>query len=282
MAPLSPLPEMFRRTPITSWDSIDTCFGDEFYNLNGQKIIRGEPFDPTAPLPVVLDNHKMLFGDMIPATSWGSSLSNLLTKASWDKLRQPLIARHHNICEVCGKQYKTLDVHEIWDYKDPTPEEIEASNEKTRQEKTAYYAIGLQRLVGLVAICKSCHLCFHLGFARVQDRYQDTVDRLRAVNGWTQQEVEHYIREVEYRFEHRSKFLWALDLSFCQNHPDGGITIKGEWMRQHDDVAYLVSVDKKTGEERATWILNTAWKPARAPEFVAPTSIKDFEEAYSR
>jgi 5-methylcytosine-specific restriction endonuclease McrA len=272
---------MYKRTPITSWDCIDTIFGDVFYNLNGQRIKRGEPFDPAAPLPVVLDNHKMLYGDLIPGTSWGSSLSNLLTKSSWDKMRHPLIARHNNICEICGKRYETLDVHEIWDYKDPTPEEIEASNEKTRQEKEAYYPIGIQRLAGLVAICKSCHLCFHLGFARVQDRYDETIDRLRDVNGWTQAEVEQYAHELEYRFKRRSEFLWAMDLSFCQDHPDGGITIKGEWVRKDDNVPYLVSEDKKTGDERATWILNTAWKFARAPEFVAPTSLNEFEKAMS-
>ncbi|GAB0154543.1 hypothetical protein [Marinobacterium sp. BA1] len=278
---LPPLAEMFTRPMIASWDSIDSTFGDTFYNLNGQKIKRGEPFDPGAPLPVVLDHNKMLYGDLIPATSWGGSLSNLLTKSSRDKLRHPLIEEHHNICEICGKRFETLDVHEIWDYKDPTPEEIEASNEKTRQEKEAYYPIGIQRLVGLVAICKSCHLCFHLGLARVQDRYDDTIDRLRDVNGWTQAEVEQYTHELEYRFKCRSEYLWALDLSYCQDHPDGGITIKGEWVRKDDNMPYLVSVDKASGDERATWILNTAWKFARAPAFVAPMSVGEFENALS-
>lgn len=271
------LEDLFHRNPIQSWDDVTTFFGDKFYNLDGKAIRRGEAFDHTSPLPIILDNKKSVLGDLIPSSSWGSSLKNLLTQTSWDKLRHPIIESHHKICEMCGQWHNSLDVHEVWHYYEPTQESIDASNKATEEQGEAIWPIGLQKLVGLIAICKRCHLCFHPGYARVQDKYEETIDRLMEINRWSRLHADQYINELEYRFEKRSEYLWVLDLGFCASHPDGGLTIKGEWKQQTAGIPIFES-ESKDGDGRFTGVLNAPWRFAREKEFVGSITPKQLSE----
>jgi hypothetical protein len=182
-----PLSSLFQRTPIKKWDDVHEMFGDVFFDLDGNKIQRGQNLgSDRARRPAVINNERTVVGDLIPSTSWGSSLANLLTKQSWDCLRIPLIQKNHSVCELCGKSFNTLDVHEVWNYEFPPENEWEQRNEST--------VFGTQKLAGLMAICRDCHRCFHLGMAKVDGVLEPTLKRLAALNAGQRTPSTHTVK----------------------------------------------------------------------------------------
>lgn len=167
-------------------------FGDLFYMLDGRKIRRGEfTSGDLSRLPAVLDNNQTVCGDLIPSSSWGSSLANLLTKKSWDTLRHPLIEKNNHVCQLCGCKKKVLDVHEVWSYDFPKQEDLDQAS--ANENITAF---GLQTLQGLMTICKKCHECFHLGLALVNGRLDIALERLAGLNCWDGEQVNDYYHTV--------------------------------------------------------------------------------------
>jgi hypothetical protein len=139
--------------------------------------------------------------DTIPITSWGSSLFNLLTLESWNAVRHLVIARRGNLCQLCGRNPRNkLDVHEVWAYSMPLPRAVET-------------LCGVQRLMGLAALCQTCHELFHPGLARVRGRDRIVRGHLKIINRWNDAEYEAYRRAMERRNIMRSQRMWVLDLS---------------------------------------------------------------------
>lgn len=142
--------------------------------------------------------------DLIPVTSWGSSLANLLTWWSWETIRAPVMARCGNRCQICAARPEAgLECHEIWAYSLPPA--------GARQE-----VVGVQRLIGLAALCPLCHEMFHLGFAGLRGRGARAKARLMALNRWHDADFEAYRAAMVCRYESRSQWRWILDLSFVQ------------------------------------------------------------------
>jgi len=151
--------------------------------------------------------------DLIPMSSWGSSLANLLTRASWDSIRQPVL-RATNACRVCCDLTAPLECHEIWSYALPPPDAVPGT-------------VGVQRLLGLAALCEDCHAMFHMGRARVIGTFQLVKQRLMRVNQWSQAEFTAYEVEQEELGEKRSAVSWALDVSHLAGCPR--LVIKSTW-----------------------------------------------------
>jgi hypothetical protein len=128
--------------------------------------------------------------DLIPATSWHASLANLLTKTSWDRLREESAAVAGG-CEECGVK-SGLECHEAWSYDERR---------------------GVQTLKRLRTVCASCHETFHLGLARVQGRFDLAFRRLARINRIEASEAAEYLKEVDGRVLRRSRLAWSLDLS---------------------------------------------------------------------
>lgn len=140
-----------------------------------------------------------LQGDLIPETSYGASLANLLTKSSWDILRMPLVERQGGRCILCGGAGSgALDCHEVWEYWEPA----------TNKQGDA----GVQRLAGLLGLCQDCHLVFHIGYARVTGREPFALERLRLINRWSRAEVSTFNGFNNDLGVRRSNFLWVLDV----------------------------------------------------------------------
>lgn len=75
-------------------------------------------------------------------------------------------------------------------------------------------AAGVQRLVGLVALCPACHRVKHLGRSHVQGLGDEAIAHLMAVNDWSVERAEAYIDLVLDVWERRSRASWRLDLSW--------------------------------------------------------------------
>lgn len=248
-----PLSAHFQRRPLQSWSDIDArYFGDSWRCLDGREIRRGQPIGQRRRLPILLDTRRTLLGDLIPQTSWGSSLANLLTKASWDRLRHPLIEANNGVCEVCGWRHETLDVHEMWDYEFPPPEEW------AQRETVSLF--GRQILVGLIAVCKACHECFHPGLANVNGRLQEVLERLARINNWSIDEAREYDRVLCRRGQRAGEIFWLLDLGWVK-HPDGGLLIRSPWQAVQEDQRFVTAPSRVEGEpDSVTAILQARWR----------------------
>lgn len=143
--------------------------------------------------------------DLIPKTSWGASLAGSLTPSSWSALRKPFIEKNGNRCQLCGQRGKAVsksiqdvDSHEVWSY------------EETSDGKK------IQKLKGMLSLCSSCHLMFHLGFAKVDGKFDLTKRRLQRMEQLTDEEISIRINEIFKTWERRSAFEWEIDISILK------------------------------------------------------------------
>lgn len=192
-----------------------------------------------------------VLGDLIPATSWGSTLANLLTEQSWDGLRQRAFFKTGFRCDTCGTA-QNLECHELWEYHEPLPEYV------------AKQACGVQRLVRLMALCADCHETHHLGLAKIRGRGERASDRIRAYNRWTTAELKHYRGLLDERYIRRCACCWVLDVSSVAPAP---LVVRNKWQLQDNG---FLSATTETGPSE-TMILGSAWRrdgvsyPAASP-----------------
>ena len=120
-----------------------------------------------------------------------------LRPSAWDRLRHACYEAAGHKCEVCGGKGRKwpVEAHERWEY-----------NDETR----------VQKLVGLIALCPTCHLVKHMGRAFATGQGARAVKHLRKVNGWSEQECAAYLDAVGAEWEERSRHEWTLDISFVE------------------------------------------------------------------
>jgi 5-methylcytosine-specific restriction endonuclease McrA len=135
--------------------------------------------------------------ELVPSTCWFSNLRTELDSKSWDIVRKQTYRQANYVCEVCGGRGKKwpVECHEIWNY----------DSQK-----------HIQKLVGLIGLCPSCHEVKHIGLAGIRGRRSVAEKHLASVNGWTQEQVERYIKWAFMIWKQRSKYEWTLDLSWLE------------------------------------------------------------------
>ena len=181
-----------------------------------------------------------VLGDLIPATSWGSNLHNLLTRSSWEELRRRTFLKTGFRCETCGID-RNLECHELWEYHEPLPDYL------------ARHACGIQRLIRLMALCADCHETHHLGLAEQRGRGPIAFGRIAAYNRWTDSDLERYRAFLIDRYERRCQCTWLLDVSCVVPAP---LVISKKWQLENDG---FLSATTKTGLSQ-TLILGSAWR----------------------
>lgn len=146
--------------------------------------------------------------EMVPKTLWNINLRYLLTNKKWQEIRKNELKRcvgkqYYYHCEICDRQFNSLDCHEIWHYND--------------QEK-------LQTLDGLIMLCKQCHLIKHIGFATnlaLDDKcnFAGLIRHFCWVNNATNSDFyEHYLIEKA-KWRERSKHQWNQNLKYIVEYP---------------------------------------------------------------
>lgn len=164
------------------------------------------------PLPDVLLGEDRTFGDglfvdLIPRSCWFTNVRTCVTQQDWERLRRPIFRRVGYTCEACGATEdrdlrRWLEAHERWHFDERT---------------------GVQSLRRLIALCSSCHLVTHFGYANVQGRTDEALAHLRKVNGLTLAEALAHVHAAEDVWIARSARVWELDLSILT---DVGITLR--------------------------------------------------------
>lgn len=128
--------------------------------------------------------------ELIPSTSWFSSLANLLAPGAWHRIRKDVLERDVS-CRECGSRF-SLEVHELWEYSQ--------SN-------------GIQKLTGFELLCHKCHETRHLGLASIRGRFEEVFQRLAMLNRLEESELRPYYQAVVALYDLRSSRRWTLDLS---------------------------------------------------------------------
>ena len=173
---------------------------------NGEDIlIEKWPLNPT-PITILQGEDRnfggnLLFVDLIPNSCWFTNLRSSVHPKDWDRLRRFIYERAGNKCECCQSN-GNLEAHERWSY----------DNKKR-----------VQKLMRLIALCRSCHESTHMGLAEVKNRDIIAKKHLELVRGMTEEEVNHHVSEAFAKWEERNKYTWDLDISIVLN---AGIEIK--------------------------------------------------------
>lgn len=142
--------------------------------------------------------------ELVPTTCHYSNVRTTVTKKDWDKIRFISYEQANNKCEICGGTGKkqgynhNVECHEIWEYDDENK---------------------IQKLVGLISLCPTCHQVKHIGRAIAIGKHKQAYAQLMRVNKWTQQQVELHILESFEIHKERSKHQWDLDISILAEEP---------------------------------------------------------------
>lgn len=133
-----------------------------------------------------------LVSELVPRTCWCSNVRDHLLPDDWRELSRAVYKAANYRCEICGGQgdEHPVENHEVWRYDD-----------------------GIQRLERFIALCPSCHLCKHPGFAQKRGLMGTVFAQFKHVNGWAQRETEAHLRAVFEEWAARSRYNWRLDLS---------------------------------------------------------------------
>ncbi len=138
---------------------------------------------------------KQLTIELVPQTAWFSNVRSMVSKTDWDTLRKEAYKKANYKCEICcgvGSKHP-VECHEIWQY-----------------ENDNY----IQKLMGLIALCPSCHEVKHIGLATVRGRQDIAKGHLAKINNWSHEQVNQYVDKQFEKWQQRSKYEWEIDLDW--------------------------------------------------------------------
>jgi hypothetical protein len=141
--------------------------------------------------------------DLVPKTSFFQNFRTLRPK-DWEIIRQEVYRRAGHCCEICKGQgpKHPVEAHERWDY-----------------DQTGG-TTGVQKLVGLVALCPACHEVCHFGLATLRGRERQARRHLMDVNGWSDAQADRHIEQAFLQWHRRGLVSWELDISFVDTYID--------------------------------------------------------------
>lgn len=131
----------------------------------------------------------------MPSSTFYRNVRAVLTKKQWSVISKQVRSEAYDICQICHDHAD--DTHEIWFYDDHTV---------------------TRKLVGLRALCKSCHGVKHFGFSRIQGRGEQALQHFMKINELTRQEAEIAITKSFEVWQKRSQKQWKLDISILKDY----------------------------------------------------------------
>lgn len=167
-----------------------------------------------------------LFVDLIPRTCWFTNVRTSVHSSDWDRLRNFIYTRANNQCECCHAG-SPLEAHERWHY-----------DEKNR----------VQKLVRLVALCRSCHEATHMGLAQIKGRDEIATQHLMKVTGMDRRTADRHIEKAFKLWAERNWINWTLDLSIITN---SGIKLARQVRQEDRGRIAAIELDKVRKKEFA-------------------------------
>lgn len=159
---------------------------------------------PFLPKVYQMEGDDVLIPNLVPEPLWGENLRKYLMKQNWDFLRKHTYAQSSYRCSICGGKGEQWPVEcdEVWDY------------------RLLEDGRGMAVLIGLRALCPRCHRVNHLGKAKVDGYYNETMKHMAYINGWSLKRAEQTAEEAFQIFDERSQKNWLLAYDDeCTWHP---------------------------------------------------------------
>ena len=137
--------------------------------------------------------------ELIPSTSWYTNVRSNVSNKDWNIIRKKCYRLAGNKCEICGEigEKHKVECHEIWEYDDKN---------------------WMQKLVGLIALCPSCHKVKHAGLAEIKGENELIIMQLMKVNEISKEEAIEYIEKSLKNWEKRSHFNWSVDITYIKEY----------------------------------------------------------------
>lgn len=147
--------------------------------------------------------------ELVPSTSWFNNVRAVVTKKQWDYLKSQVASKAYHLCEICGGTgpKHPVECHEIWSFDNKN---------------------SIQKLDGMIALCPSCHMVKHIGFAGIQGKQAQALRHLMFVNKMTSKIAEAYIEAAFKVWAERSQKQWTLDISHLKEYGIDISTLKGK------------------------------------------------------
>lgn len=141
----------------------------------------------------------LLTVELVPETSWYTNVRSQVPADIWDKIRRDVYKAADYQCEICGGKGDKwpVECHEVWEYDD---------------------AHHIQTLIKMIALCPSCHMVKHIGFAQIRGRGKEAIEHLMTVNKWTHGEAEQYIEQAFDQWKARGDFDWTVITSLIDSY----------------------------------------------------------------
>jgi hypothetical protein len=148
--------------------------------------------------------HFAIRPDPLPETTWCKNVRSEVSPEDWEILKKRVAKKSGHRCEACGGRGDQwpVECHEIWNFNEAT---------------------GVQKLVGMTALCPACHEVVHVGLAGINGRTKKVLEHMSLVTGKTYQQCVNVATKALHKARMRSRKRWALDLSFLD---DLGIVYK--------------------------------------------------------
>lgn len=133
--------------------------------------------------------------ELVPLTSWYNNVRSKVSQEEWDIIRKKCYKNANYKCEICGGVGNKwpVECHEIWEYDDKK---------------------HIQKLVGFVALCPSCHEVKHIGRAEKMGMLRHAMQHLMAVNAINKSQVDKIVEDAFATWEERSEHKWKVDVSY--------------------------------------------------------------------
>jgi hypothetical protein len=134
--------------------------------------------------------------ELVPKTCFYSNVRSEVTRTQWDIIRRQVASKAYNACEICGDNFR-IECHEIWHYDDKKL---------------------IQKLVGMTALCKSCHMVKHMGYANVSGNGEKAIAHFMKINKLTRKMADKYIDKAFDIWARRSSKQWELDITHLKEY----------------------------------------------------------------
>lgn len=144
-----------------------------------------QQYNPFLAKPVLLP-------EMLPVTTWQQNVRHELGDEVWDRMRKHAYKAAGFRCEICATRGR-LEAHESWSLSNET---------------------AVQKLERILCLCPLCHKAKHLGIARRLGMYEDVLQQLKRVNGWSDRDLIREIANAREAHEQRCEWPWTVDLSW--------------------------------------------------------------------
>lgn len=135
--------------------------------------------------------------ELVPDGCWKSNLHEILPPKAWAFVKKTVKNKANGKCMICGKKTAALDAHEKWCY--------DIDN-------------GVQKLVGIIAVCKDCHNAIHICRTQLIGDAERAEDHYMKVNGCTYAEMRQDMgRANDINKERNNVGEWKLDISLLKS-----------------------------------------------------------------